>query len=81
MHSPTDTSPNAITRDPVCGMEVSLSAGKPSLEHLGHQYHFCCEGCLKKFAAAPGDYIEAKDPVCGMTVQRATAQHMARHDG
>ena len=78
---PTDTSPNAITRDPVCGMEVSLSAGKPSLEHLGHQYHFCCEGCLKKFAAAPDDYIEAKDPVCGMTVQRANARYMARHDG
>ena len=76
-----DTSSKAITRDPVCGMEVSLSAGKPSLEHLGQQYHFCCEGCLKKFAAAPDDYIEAKDPVCGMTVQRATARYMARHDG
>ncbi len=76
-----DTSSNAITRDPVCGMEVSLSAGKPSLEHLGQQYHFCCEGCLKKFAAAPDDYIEATDPVCGMTVQRATAGYMARHDG
>jgi len=62
-------------------MEVSPSSGKPSLEHLGQQYHFCCEGCLKKFAAAPDDYIEARDPVCGMTVQRATARHMARHDG
>ncbi len=78
---PTDTSPDAITRDPVCGMEVPLSAGKPSLEHLGRRYHFCCEGCLNKFAAAPDDYIEAKDPVCGMTVQRATARYMARHEG
>jgi len=76
-----NTSSNPITRDPVCGMEVSLSAGKPSLEHLGHHYHFCCEGCLKKFAAAPDDYIEAKDPVCGMTVQRATARYMVRQDG
>ncbi len=81
MNSPADTSLNAVTRDPVCGMEVSLSSGKPSLEHLGQQYHFCCEGCLKKFAAAPEDYIEAKDPVCGMAVQRATARYMARHDG
>ena len=81
MHATTDTSSNAITRDPVCGMEVSPSAGKPSLEHLGHQYHFCCDGCLKKFAAAPSDYIEAKDPVCGMTVQRASARYMTRHDG
>ena len=81
MNSPPDTSMNPITRDPVCGMEVSLAAGKPSLEHLGHQYHFCCEGCLKKFAATPDDYIEAKDPVCGMTVRRATARYMVRHDG
>ncbi len=81
MHSSTDTPSDAVTRDPVCGMEVSPSSGKPSLEHLGQQYHFCCEGCLKKFAAAPDDYIEARDPVCGMTVQRATARHMARHDG
>ena len=81
MHPPTDTSTNAVTRDPVCGMEVSLSAGKPSLEHLGQQYHFCCEGCLKKFSAAPDDYMEARDPVCGMTVQRATARYMTRHDG
>ena len=81
MHSPADTSSNAVTRDPVCGMEVSPSSGKPSLEHLGQQYHFCCEGCLRKFAAAPEDYIEAKDPVCGMTVHRAAARYMTRHDG
>ncbi|MDE0033863.1 MAG: heavy metal translocating P-type ATPase [Deltaproteobacteria bacterium] len=81
MHSNEATLDDVVTRDPVCGMEVSLSAGKPSLEHLGNSYHFCCEGCLKKFAAAPEDYIEAKDPVCGMTVQRASARYMTRHDG
>ena len=81
MNSPSDTSSNVVTRDPVCGMEVSLSAGKPTLEHLGQQYHFCCDGCMRKFEGAPEDYIEARDPVCGMTVQRATARYMARHDG
>ncbi len=81
MHLPSDTSSDVITRDPVCGMEVSPSSGKPSLEHLGQQYRFCCEGCLKKFAAAPDGYIEATDPVCGMTVHRATARYMARHAG
>ena len=80
-HPSADTPSNTITRDPVCGMEVSPSSGKPSLEHLGQRYHFCCEGCLGKFTAAPADYIEAKDPVCGMTVQRATARYLARHDG
>ena len=62
-------------------MEVSPSSGKPEFEHLGRRYHFCCEGCQKKFAASPDDYIEAKDPVCGMTVQRDVARHMTRHDG
>ena len=80
-HPSADTPSNTITRDPVCGMEVSPSSGKPSLEHLGQRYHFCCEGCLGKFSAAPADYIEARDPVCGMTVKRATARYMTRHDG
>ena len=80
-HPSAEASSNGITRDPVCGMEVSPSSGKPSLEHLGQRYHFCCEGCLRKFTAAPADYIEARDPVCGMTVHRATARHMTRHAG
>ncbi len=75
------TPDEVITRDPICGMEVSPSSGKPEFEHLGRRYHFCCEGCRKKFAASPDDYIEAKDPVCGMMVQRAGARHMTRHDG
>ena len=62
-------------------MEVSPSSGKPEFEYLGRRYHFCCEGCRNKFAASPDDYIEAKDPVCGMTVQRAAARYMTRHDG
>jgi len=72
---------NETVRDPVCGMDVDPQAGKPTTTHDGHEYHFCSEGCAKKFAAAPDDYIEAKDPVCGMKVARATAKHMIRHNG
>ena len=68
-------------RDPVCGMTVDPDAGKPTHEHEGHVYHFCCDGCRKKFAADPEAYTQAEDPVCGMTVNRATAKHMARHAG
>ncbi len=70
-----------VVRDPVCGMTVDPSAGKPHHEHAGHNYHFCSEGCQAKFAAAPEDYIEATDPVCGMKVDRSTARHMAKHGG
>jgi len=69
-----------VLRDPVCGMLVDPAAGKPTFEHGGQTYHFCCKGCRDKFAADPGAYIEAKDPVCGMRVKRASARHFLRHD-
>ncbi len=67
--------------DPVCGMTVTLGAGKPSHEHEGHIYHFCNPKCRDKFIAAPEDYISAEDPVCGMKVDRASAKYMAKHAG
>ncbi|MFZ1813144.1 MAG: heavy metal translocating P-type ATPase [Rhizobiaceae bacterium] len=73
--------PNTIIRDPVCGMTVDPSKGKPTLELDGHQYHFCCQGCHDKFKADPASFINASDPVCGMNVDRATAQHFLRHEG
>ena len=36
---------------------------------------------MRKFTAAPEDYMEARDPVCGMTVHRSTARYMIRHAG
>ncbi len=71
----------AVVRDPVCGMIVDPTAGKPSHAHDGRTYHFCCDSCRTKFAAAPDDYVEATDPVCGMAVHRATAAQTARHGG
>ncbi|MBD0413541.1 heavy metal translocating P-type ATPase [Oryzicola mucosus] len=71
----------AVLRDPVCGMVVDPSAGKPSVEHDGHVYHFCCAGCRDKFVKEPDSYISATDPVCGMTVARASAKHFLRHEG
>ena len=70
-----------ITRDPVCGMTVDRSAGKPSHEHGGQIYHFCNPRCLDKFVAEPDAYMTATDPVCGMSVERATARHIAKHAG
>ncbi|WP_018856711.1 heavy metal translocating P-type ATPase [Rhizobium sp. 42MFCr.1] len=70
-----------VVRDPVCGMTVDPEAGKPSLRYDGHAYHFCSEGCRRKFEAAPQDYLTAKDPVCGMTVNRANARHFLKQEG
>ncbi|MSP83968.1 MAG: heavy metal translocating P-type ATPase [Alphaproteobacteria bacterium] len=70
-----------IVRDPVCGMTVDPTAGKPRAEHAGRTLHFCNPRCHDKFMADPGTYLSAKDPVCGMNVDRATARHMAKHEG
>lgn len=80
-HPATVPIASKITRDPVCGMTVDPKAGKPTAEHDGHTYHFCSDGCRKKFVSNPDTYLTAKDPVCGMTVDRATAAHMSKHKG
>lgn len=43
--------------DPVCGMQVDTSIGKPRHVHEGHEYHFCSQGCHDKFAADPVYYL------------------------
>jgi len=44
-------------KDPVCGMDVPLDAGKPSAAHAGTVYHFCSQKCHDKFVADPGRYL------------------------
>jgi Cu+-exporting ATPase len=62
-------------------MTVDPDAGKPNVEQDGHVYHFCHDGCRAKFVADPEAYISSTDPVCGMSVDRATSAHTMRHDG
>jgi len=46
-------------------------------DHAGHHGHGCCRG--HKMAPGSGDTV--KDPVCGMTVDPATARHTSKHGG
>jgi len=41
--------------DPVCGMTVAASAGRP-LRHDGADYYFCCAGCRQAFEQDPDAY-------------------------
>lgn len=43
--------------DPVCGMTVDTSAGKPRHDHGGETYHFCGQGCCDRFAGDPVHYL------------------------
>ena len=54
-HASNDDPATAL--DPVCGMTVDLSAGKPEYAHDGETYHFCSQGCCNKFAADPEHYL------------------------
>ena len=84
--------PEGHARDPVCGMAVDPATAKQKAEHAGTTYYFCCAGCRDKFLADPGRFLAPKpqaatpkgdirDPVCGMTVDPATAKYTAEHSG
>ncbi len=80
-------------RDPVCRMAVDTAKPGAVAEHGGETYYFCCAGCRDAFLADPARYLKggeaketqaapkATDPVCGMSVDPATAKHKAEHDG
>ncbi len=50
----------ANVRDPVCGMIVDPAKSAGQFEHQGQTYYFCSTGCLKKFQANPGAYLQPK---------------------
>lgn len=53
-----DSAPVEHAIDPVCGMTVDTSAGKPTHVHAGATYHFCSDGCRSKFATDPARYLD-----------------------
>ncbi len=77
----------ASAKDPVCGMSVDPATAKHSAEHAGQTWYFCNPRCRERFLAEPARYLasampaSAKDPVCGMSVDPATAKHSAEHAG
>ncbi|WP_374448560.1 heavy metal translocating P-type ATPase [Stella sp.] len=68
-------------------MTVDPATAKHRTEHGGQTYYFCSAGCRTKFEADPAKYLApapaaaVKDPVCGMTVDPATAKHRTEHGG
>jgi len=49
---------SAWAKDPVCGMTIEADGSRPTAEHGGVAYHFCCEGCRDRFVADPAAYLE-----------------------
>jgi Cu+-exporting ATPase len=49
--------PEGQVLDPVCGMSVDPHTSPHRHSHRGRTYYFCSEGCLKKFAADPANFV------------------------
>jgi xanthine dehydrogenase accessory factor len=47
----------SIRIDPVCGMEVAVTAATETVERDGVLYYFCGAGCRRRFEAEPARYL------------------------
>ncbi len=43
--------------DPVCGMRIDPARAAATVRHGGVAYHFCSEGCARRFQASPSHFI------------------------
>lgn len=52
--------------DPVCGMRIDPARAAATVRHGGVAYHFCSEGCARRFQASPSRFIGAGGKPEGM---------------
>jgi YHS domain-containing protein len=82
-----------IAVDPICKMDVDMSAALYTSSYGGKTYYFCAKYCKDTFNADPekykdADHIEeevisevAIDPICKMDVDIATATLVSEYQG
>jgi len=56
-HAETPASAGTVS-DPVCGMDIDPKDAAGTFDHAGETYSFCSLGCLAKFRADPGRYLD-----------------------
>ena len=67
---------NATTvKDPVCGMDVTLGAGKPSFQHDSKTWHFCSQKYRDKFAADPAHCLTGEHKKCRSCHRSRTSRY------
>jgi xanthine dehydrogenase accessory factor len=52
----------AVATDPVCGMQVAITASAPRLEVAGDLVYFCCDRCRDSYAVAHAGDLAAHQP-------------------
>ena len=74
---------------PVCGMSVDPATAEAKADYDGRTFYFCCDGCKETFLTEPAKYAAPTpkaaetvvDPVCGMSIDKATAKYGAIRAG
>jgi xanthine dehydrogenase accessory factor len=46
-----------VAVDPVCGMEVTVTARTPSVDYAGQRHYFCCPGCAATFSTKSAGHL------------------------
>ena len=54
------TAPNATVHDPVCHMDIEVTAAAGQSEHQGKTYYFCAMGCKRDFDEDPEGILKAE---------------------
>jgi Cu+-exporting ATPase len=77
-----------VAIDLVCGMIVDEESAPAKTSYEGKDYYFCASYCKEAFEKEPqkfiegtGEWGEAVDPVCGMTVEISQAAAMSVFQG
>jgi YHS domain-containing protein/uncharacterized membrane protein YraQ (UPF0718 family) len=85
-------SSSGLAKDPVCGMRVRTADAPARSSFDGQPFWFCSDRCRERFDADPARFASQParsqetvdgetDPVCGMTVHPASAEHHRHHAG
>ncbi|WP_339860423.1 heavy metal translocating P-type ATPase [Paremcibacter congregatus] len=66
-HSPKEShsSPQTV-KDPVCGMDVTISTARHMTTHDHQEYYFCSARCEEKFTNDPAYYLNERPPAAEM---------------
>lgn len=62
----------AMSKDPVCGMEVDRDKTERSemiIQIAGRTYYFCSQRCMQLFAKKPQKYLDTEKPVANHTAR------------
>ncbi|MDX1610820.1 MAG: YHS domain-containing protein [Candidatus Thermoplasmatota archaeon] len=49
-----------MSKDPVCGEEVTVQRHTPKKLYKGVVYHFCSDACRETFEEDPSDHVRTR---------------------